>query len=147
MANKNKNDKLIAEMLGDLIDQSEDTTVVKKYGKDWAMRPISSSEYLNALKDSQNLKQDEITRVFGMQIAILKRGLISVNGIVLTDEQKDKILNAISPVVLNTLYNEFEEIRRKNDEKLDKIENSDSEDEEETDEEQVEKPKMNTIDA
>ena len=52
-----------------------------------------------------------------------------------------------SPVVLNTLYNEFEEIRRKNDEKLDKIENSDSEDEEETDEEQVEKPKMNTIDA
>lgn len=123
MAIKNKNDKIISEMLADLIDPSEETEIVEKYGKKWAMRPISSQEYLDALKESQSYKQDDLTRMFGMQISILKHALVSVNGLILTDEQKNKILNAISPAVLTTLYNEFEAIRHKSDDEIAKKEN------------------------
>ena len=87
------------------------------------MRPISSQEYLDALKESQSYKQDDLTRMFGMQISILKHALVSVNGLILTDEQKNKILNAISPAVLTTLYNEFEAIRHKSDDEIAKKEN------------------------
>lgn len=127
MATKNKNDKLISEMLADLIDPSEETEVVEKYGKKWAMRPISSQEYLEALKESQSYNKDDLTRMFGMQISILKHALVSVNDLVLTDEQKTKVLNAISPAVLTTLYNEFEVIRHKNDDEISKIENASAE--------------------
>lgn len=113
-----KTDKLITEMLSDLIEDTEDIEYVTEYGKEWGFKQINAKEYLNTLKKSQDLNRDELTRLFGMQIEILKYALVYLEGIKLTDAQKTKLLENVSPSMINVLYNDFEEIRRKKEAEL-----------------------------
>ncbi len=108
-----KADKLIEEMLSDLIEDTEDIETVVEFGKEWGFKQISAKEYLATLKKSQDLNRDELARMFGMQIEILKAALVTLEGRKLTDAQKVKLVENVSPSMINTLYNDFEEIRRK----------------------------------
>lgn len=126
-----KADKLIEEMLSDLIEDAEDIETVVEFGKEWGFKQISAKEYLATLKKSQELNRDELTRMFGMQIEILKVALVTLEGRKLTDAQKVKLIENVSPSMINTLYNDFEEIRRKKEkEKEDKFAETDKDTEE-----------------
>ena len=83
-----KADKLIEEMLSDLIEDTEDIETVVEFGKEWGFKQISAKEYLATLKKSQDLNRDELARMFGMQIEILKAALVTLEGRKLTDAQK-----------------------------------------------------------
>ena len=105
-----KADKLIEEMLSDLIEDTEDIETVVEFGKEWGFKQISAKEYLATLKKSQDLNRDELARMFGMQIEILKAALVTLEGRKLTDAQKVKLVENVSPSMINTLYNDFEEL-------------------------------------
>jgi hypothetical protein len=113
---KNKNDKLIENLIADIVN--DDVEIVEKYGKKWGIRPISSKEYLSVLNKSKQYREDGATRFYGMQIEVLRYALVSLNGIELTSEQKNKLLESVSPIVVGVLYNEFERIRHSRDDKL-----------------------------
>lgn len=128
---KNKNDKLIDGLIADIVDN--DVEIVEKYGKKWGIRPISSKEYLSVLNNSKKYREDGATRFYGMQIEVLRYALVSLNGIELTLEQKNKLLESVSPIVVGVLYNEFERIRHKRDDKFQEEDESEDESVEETD--------------
>ena len=79
-----------------------------------------------------------------MQIEVLRYALVSLNGIELTLEQKNKLLESVSPIVVGVLYNEFERIRHKRD---DKFQEEDESEEENSEEESVEESDNDVIDA
>ena len=139
---KNKNDKLIDGLIVDIVDN--DVEIVEKYGKEWGIRPISSKEYLSVLNNSKQYREDGATRFYGMQIEVLRYALVSLNGIELTLEQKNKLLESVSPIVVGALYNEFERIRHKRD---DKFQEEDESEEENSEEESVEETDNDVIDA
>lgn len=139
---KNKNDKLIDGLIADIVD--DDVEIVEKYGKKWGIRPISSKEYLSVLNKSKQYREDGATRFYGMQIEVLRYALVSLNGIELTLEQKNKLLESVSPIVVGVLYNEFERIRHKRD---DKFQEEDESEEESSEDESVEESDNDVIDA
>ena len=110
MANKSKNDKLIEDLISDLVQ--DDEIVIEKYEKEWKFRIVNSRDYLKVLQNSKKYNDDDATRLYCMQIEFLRLALISLNGIILTDMQKDRILNTVSPVVISALYDNYEEIRK-----------------------------------
>lgn len=95
---KNKNDKIIDGLIADIVD--DDVEIVEKYGKEWGIRPISSKEYLSVLNKSKQYREDGATRFYGMQIEVLRYALVSLNGIELTLEQKNKLLESVSQLLL-----------------------------------------------
>lgn len=139
---KNKNDKLIDGLIADIVDN--DVEIVEKYGKKWGIRPISSKEYLSVLNKSKQYREDGATRFYGMQIEVLRYALVSLNGIELTLEQKNKLLESVSPIVVGVLYNEFERIRHKRD---DKFQEDDESEDENSEDESVEETNNDVIDA
>ena len=133
---KKKSDKLVADLLADLIESPQDIDYVELFDKKWGFRQITTKDHLGVLKKTQALNKDEAARVFGITLEYLRNALVSVEGIILTDEQKSQLLENISPAMLNALFFEFEKVsRRKADERIEseKAEETES-DEDEADE-------------
>lgn len=114
-----KTNKLVSQMIEDLVNIGQDTEDVVRYGKTWGFKLISSEEYLSALKNSSGPDyRDEITRMYKMQIEILERALITIDGQEIGEAEKEILFNGVNPTIVNDLYREFEVIRQKKDEEL-----------------------------
>ena len=114
-----KTNKLVSQMIEDLVNIGQDTGDVVRYGKTWGFKLISSEEYLSALKNSSGPDyRDEITRMYKMQIEILERALITIDGQEIGEAEKEILFNGVNPTIVNDLYREFEVIRQKKDDEL-----------------------------
>jgi hypothetical protein len=114
-----KTNKLVSQMIEDLVNIGQDTEDVVRYGKTWGFKLISSEEYLSALKNSSGPDyRDEITRMYKMQIEILERALITIDGQEIGEAEKEILFNGVNPTIVNDLYREFEVIRQKKDDEL-----------------------------
>jgi len=125
-----KNDKLVEQMLEDLIAIGEDTIKVVKYGKEWEFKVLASEEYLRALQASSVYK-DEYTRLFKLELEVLKFALVTIDGIEWSFEHKQQLLNNLNPVIVNTLYQEFDKLRANKESQLAIIEDREEEKKEE----------------
>ena len=114
-----KTNKLVSQMIEDLVNIGQGTEDVVRYGKTWGFKLISSEEYLSALKNSSGPDyRDEITRMYKMQIEILERALITIDGQEIGEAEKEILFNGVNPTIVNDLYREFEVIRQKKDDEL-----------------------------
>jgi len=148
----NKNSKLLDDLISSLVQ--DDTVEIEKYGKTWEFKLINSKDYLAVLNNSKKYKEDEATRLYSLQVEIIRIALVSLNGIVLTDVQKDRIVTSVSPVIIANLYTEYEKLRKDSAVKLEKpVEEETDEQVQQTEEVYTEqsmqekKPKRNVIDA
>jgi flagellar motor component MotA len=114
-----KTNKIVSQMIEDLVNIGQDTEEVTRYGKTWGFKLISSEEYLDALKKSSGADyRDEITRMYKMQIEILEKALMTIDGQEVGEAEKEILFNGVNPTIVNSLYQEFEVIRQKKDEEL-----------------------------
>jgi hypothetical protein len=114
-----KTNKIVSQMIEDLVNIGQDTEEVTRYGKTWGFKLISSEEYLDALKKSSGADyRDEITRMYKMQIEILEKALMTIDGQEVGEAEKEILFNGVNPTIVNSLYQEFEVIRQKKDDEL-----------------------------
>jgi hypothetical protein len=151
---KKKADRMISDLLADLVESPQDIEYVELFGKTWGFRQITTKDHIEVLRNTQKFAKDDMARVFGFTVEYLRLGLVSVEGIILTDDQKDELLENISPAMLNALYYEYDKVRYNHQQKLEGVteeteEETESEEETEEEEEVVVKKKSSraTLDA
>ena len=109
---------MIDDLLSDLISVGQDVQKINRYGREWGFRMITSDEYSNTLEATTQYKNDDMVRMYKMEVEILIHSLVSVNDVKIPDDKKRELFENTSPSVVNALYQEFENMRTENDRKL-----------------------------
>ena len=112
-----KYDRIVTQIIDDLINECHCEKTFEHFGYEWGFRIINSQEYLDALQ----LLTDEncnAAKTYSMQINILRKSLVSIDGVMIGDDDKDKLLSNVTPTIVNVLYEDFEDMRREKDSQL-----------------------------
>ena len=112
-----KNDRIVTQIIDDLINECHCEKTFAHFGYEWGFRIINSQEYLDALQllTDENCKA---AKTYAMQINILRKSLVSIDGVMIGDDDKDKLLSNVTPTIVNVLYEDFEDMRREKDAQL-----------------------------
>jgi hypothetical protein len=114
--------KIVSQIVEDLVSFGMDTEYVTRFGLKWGFKLISSEDYLTILqKSSGESYKEDMTRMYKMQIEILRKSLISIDGKNVSESDKEKLFTRVNPTVVNALYRDFETIRQKKDEELEAL--------------------------
>ena len=111
------NDRIVTQIIDDLINVCHGEKTFEHFGRKWGFRTINSQEYLDALQLIAN-ENGDAARVYAMQIDILRKSLVSIDGVMISDDDKDKLLSNVTPTIVNVLYQDFEDMRREKDAQL-----------------------------
>ena len=57
-------------------------------------------------------------QLYKMQIEILEKALMTIDGQEVGEAEKEILFNGVNPTIVNSLYQEFEVIRQKKDDEL-----------------------------
>lgn len=109
---KNESDKIVNQMISDLISIGQETTEVLKMDKKWTFKILSADEHLKTIADSAYYN-DPLARIFKMQVEVLKESIISINDTTLSKEEKSELFSKVNPTIIDILYNEYESIKNK----------------------------------
>ena len=117
MFDENKNNNIIDQMLGDLTSFTERTFETDKFGHKWVFKAIGSGDHVNVIADSYG-PQDRVARLFKLEIVTLRRALLSVDGVVLNDQEKEYLFDHVAPTVIDELADAYEAFRANNEKEL-----------------------------
>ena len=123
MAKDKKTDKLISQLLEDLIVPDNDTFDINLYNKKWTLKMLTADEHLSTF-DKSSAYSDNITRLFKLQQETLKMALVACDDNILTDEEKEILFSRCPAIVVIDLYNAYDKQRAKIEKELDKKINS-----------------------
>jgi len=102
------------EQLKDIIEQF----IFKGYAtkefdfckKTWVLKTISYDERNEISNYVLKLDLDDLTRQRKFQSMILTKSLLSINSITLSDEQKSQLIDNLSPILFDKLYEKYDEL-------------------------------------
>ena len=114
----NKN-KLIAKMMEDIFAMSSDKLEVKKFGKKWVFRQLTTAEHVETINNSQS--DDMVTRIYKLQIETLKRALVSIDGVEFSLKDADSLFTNVVPTVGDVLFVEYDRFRNEKNDELEKL--------------------------
>jgi len=78
--------------------------------KTWVLKTISYDERNEISNYVLKLDLDDLTRQRKFQSMILTKSLLSINSITLSDEQKSQLIDHLSPILFDKLYEKYDEL-------------------------------------
>lgn len=114
------NDKQkIDPLIEDIVFIGYSTQIIEKFGKKWVFKTLDSEEHLDALALT-NMYSDSLSKMFKMKIEILKRSLVSINDIKISEEIKETMFEKLPKTIIELLYEEYEKIETRQRESIKK---------------------------
>ena len=122
--------------LKSLIQMGRTQKDVEVYGKVWSMHTLDAQDQLMATNSTS--EYDNLSRVMALKVAILARAIDTVDGESLGNagESRD-LLSRLQVPLINKLYDEYDKLVEKQNDKLQDLDKQKDIDSNETEEEEI----------
>lgn len=107
-----QNDEVMKELIRQFIYQGYATKEFEKFNKTWLFRTLSPREHDDIVDYVTKLTNKESIRQKTYESFVLKKALLSINGLELSDEQKDKLLDNLPTVMFDSIYESYHELEK-----------------------------------
>ena len=109
--NFNVADVAIDKLINGLVEISQATKDVAMFDHVWRFKLLNSQEHLAMISSTAD-QLDSYARIYRVQIATLNAALVSIDGKVLTNEEKSYMFYNVSPSVIEMLFSEYDTFRK-----------------------------------
>ena len=115
--NNEVNNESIDLIIKDLVQLGKATTEVKMFDHTWKFKTLNSTEHMDSVSASSD-RNDRYSRLFRVQTTTLEAALVSIDGKVLTMDEKRFLFGNVNTVVVEELYLAYTDFRRDQASKL-----------------------------